>query len=243
MFKNEMRENFELNRIKVLLIEDCYEIIESIMLAFQVCWPKAIIAAIHSGLQAINLVRNDAFDCLIIDLGLPDIDGYEILQNIRQFSSIPVLMLTSNDDDNNIFRCLEKGADEYMVKPFKQLELVTRIHRIVARRESFTETMKLPNLTLNRNTGEICFHGQTHILPSVQADIVYYLIIENGHTITSTTLANRLWGESHNEAINSVDLYVRCIQSKFEKGHGCPKLIQKEGVENYRLLADIGVTR
>ncbi|MDD5190511.1 MAG: response regulator transcription factor [Dehalococcoidales bacterium] len=227
----------EIKKIQVLVIEDCYEIIESIILAFRVCWPNAVISSIHSGLQAVEMVRTNPLDCLVLDLSLPDVDGFDVLQRIREFSSIPILILTAHTDERDIVRCLENGADEYMIKPSKQLELVTRIHRIVTRRDQFSATIMLPRLTFNPSTREMCYNGDKHILTSVQADILYYLMRENGHSITSTMLAKKLWGEADNDAVNSVDLYIRCIQAKFNNGKGQQNLIQGEGIEGYRLAA------
>ena len=119
--------------MKILIVEDDNEIVESISLAFQFYWPEAQLLSTHLGKEGIKLVKKESPDAVILDLGLPDINGLEVLKKIRRFSSIPVLILTVRAYESDVVNALKKKADDYMAKPFRQLELLERLKALVAR--------------------------------------------------------------------------------------------------------------
>ncbi len=113
--------------IKVLVIEDDMEIVDSIMLSFRVAWPEAEVIYSNHGVQGITKVQTESPDIVILDLGLPDISGYEVLQQIRLFSSVPVIILTVRSEEEDVIKALESEANDYVVKPFRQKELMARV--------------------------------------------------------------------------------------------------------------------
>ena len=119
--------------MKVLIIEDDRDIVDVIKLAFDIRWPDAKIVSTHLGERGIELVEEESPDVVILDLGLVDVSGFDALKRIRMFSNVPVLILTVRAEESDIVRGLEWGADDYMVKPFRQLELLSRIRALVRR--------------------------------------------------------------------------------------------------------------
>ena len=117
--------------MKFLIIEDDHGVQEAISLAFQLHWREAQIVSTHLGQIGIEMVKSEAPDVVILDLGLPDLDGFMVLEQIRLFSSVPILILTVRGEKADINKGIELGADDYVVKPFKQLQLVSRISRMV----------------------------------------------------------------------------------------------------------------
>lgn len=113
--------------VKVLVIEDEREIIEAISLAITIYWPKSRVVSTHLGNEGIALVRSESPDIVILDLGLPDITGLETLNGIRLFSSVPVVILTAKSEEKDVVNLLEAGASDYVVKPFRQQELLARL--------------------------------------------------------------------------------------------------------------------
>ncbi|MFC1860183.1 response regulator transcription factor [Chloroflexota bacterium] len=111
--------------MKVLIIEDDPEIVEVISLAFQIRWPEVKLVSTNLGEKGVELVESESPDVVILDLGLPDISGYDVLKEIRAFSTVPILILTVRGEETDVVRGLEWGADDYMVKPFRQLELLS----------------------------------------------------------------------------------------------------------------------
>lgn len=113
--------------IKVLVIEDDMEIVDSILLSFRVMWPEAEVIYANHGIEGISKVKSESPDLVILDLGLPDITGYEVLREIRLFSSIPIIILTVRSEEEDVIKALESEANDYVVKPFRQKELMARV--------------------------------------------------------------------------------------------------------------------
>jgi len=119
--------------MKVLLIEDNREIVEAISLIFQAYWSEAQLVSTHLGEEGIQMAESEVPDTIILDLGLPDINGFQVLSRIRRFSSTPVIILTASNKGGDRTKGFELGADDYMVKPFRQQELLERLKTQVAR--------------------------------------------------------------------------------------------------------------
>ncbi|MFA6772006.1 MAG: response regulator, partial [Dehalococcoidales bacterium] len=117
--------------MKVLIVEDDNKIITALTYCFQLVWPTIEIVATRWGEEGINLAESITPDVIILDLGLPDIDGLEVLKRLRLFSRIPVLVLTVNNDEASIVQALESGASDYVFKPFRQMELIARVKRLI----------------------------------------------------------------------------------------------------------------
>lgn len=122
--------------MKILVIDDDPNIIETIALGLQVRWPEAELVSAHLGQQGIDMLEREAPDMVILDVGLPDISGLEVLKRMRDFSNVPVIILSVRGDDESITRGLELGADDYMVKPFRMVELIARMRALMRRRRS-----------------------------------------------------------------------------------------------------------
>jgi CheY-like chemotaxis protein/anti-sigma regulatory factor (Ser/Thr protein kinase) len=121
-----LRKAKELNKVKILVIEDDQAIIETIFLSFQVGWPETEVVSTRLGEEGVEFVGSHNPDVVILDLGLPDINGFEVLKRIRLFQH-SIVVLTQNEDEKSVIKALEYGADEYIIKPFRQMELLARI--------------------------------------------------------------------------------------------------------------------
>jgi DNA-binding response OmpR family regulator len=119
--------------VKVLIIEDDNEIVESISLAFQFYWTEARLLSTHLGKQGVKLAKKESPAVIILDLGLPDIDGIRVLKEIRRFSSVPVLILTVRTYESDVVNTLKEKANDYLSKPFRQLELIKRLKTLAER--------------------------------------------------------------------------------------------------------------
>ena len=122
--------------MKILMIDDDPNIIETVALGLRARWPEAELVSAHLGRQGIEMLESEAPDMVILDAGLPDISGLEVLKRMRDFSNVPVIILSVRGDDESITRGLELGADDYMVKPFRMVELVARMRALMRRRRS-----------------------------------------------------------------------------------------------------------
>jgi DNA-binding response OmpR family regulator len=117
--------------VKVLVVEDDPQITESLSLVFEMHWPEASLISTPLGERGIELLSSEAPDVLVLDLGLPDISGFEVLRRVRLFSKIPIVILTASQKDEDMAKGLELGADDYVVKPFSHQEFLARVKSLV----------------------------------------------------------------------------------------------------------------
>jgi DNA-binding response OmpR family regulator len=125
------RGNERYNEVKLLIIEDDEQIRETLRLSFQIYWPEAMVEFSARGQDGINTARITTFDAILLDLVLPDISGFDVLASIRVFSNTPVIILTADHTPEYFKRAKSAGANDYILKPFKQIELFSRIRQNV----------------------------------------------------------------------------------------------------------------
>jgi DNA-binding response OmpR family regulator len=119
--------------IKILFVEDDKDVVDAVLLIFNYHWPEATIVHTFFGKMAVELVKNENPDAVILDLGLPDISGFEVIRQLRLFSSVPIIVLTAHQAEDEIVRALEEDATDYITKPFRHRELLARVQSHVSR--------------------------------------------------------------------------------------------------------------
>ena len=225
--------------MKALIIEDDPRIIEVIQLVFQIGWPEAKLISTSQGRKGVEMVETEEPDIVILDLGLPDISGYDVLKQIRQFSAVPVLILTVRGEENDVVQGLAWGADDYMVKPFRQLELLARVKTLIKRQ-------KLPEEDLSVSVGELRFGDSIHDvykgeklinLTATEGRVLYHLMKNPGRVVAYASLAETVWGEDYPGASDSLKVYIRRLRSKLEKDPAHPTLITNRAGVGYMLAA------
>src|SRR5512140_39275 len=122
--------------MKILAIEDDQSIIDALGVAFEFRWPEAILVSAKTGKEGIDLVRNEHPDIVLLDINLPDTTGFRVLKSVREFSSVPIIILTVRSDDADQLRGLESGADDYITKPFDYLMLLARVKAVLRRAQT-----------------------------------------------------------------------------------------------------------
>src|SRR5271169_861592 len=124
---------------KILMIEDDPAIVEYLDMAFRVNWPDVEFSSAGFGTEGIAKAQSEGPDLVILDLGLPDIEGFEVLKALRKFPRMLIVVLTARGDEKDIVKGLELGADDYVVKPFRQLELIARVRTLLRRQPGIPE--------------------------------------------------------------------------------------------------------
>jgi two-component system, OmpR family, response regulator VicR len=227
--------------MKILIIEDDQQIVEAITLAFQIRWPEAKLVSSQQGEKGIELVENEKPDIVILDLGLPDINGYDVLKQIRLFSDIPILILTARTEESDIVKGLEWGADDYMIKPFRQLELLSRI-KALTRRKSNTDTespLSIGPLSFNPVTGQLIFNQKEISLTPTEGRILHHLMRNAGQVVTHSSLADAVWGEDYPGAVDSLKVYIRRLREKLEIEPQQPQLIITKAGIGYLMIKPV----
>ena len=153
--------------MKALIIEDDPEIVESVSLAFRILWPEAQLVSTHLGREGIELAESEAHNIIILDLGLPDISGFEVLKQVRFFSPVPIIILTAKGEETDIVKGLEWGANDYLTKPHSQLELLARVKAQLRGQTSSGEEMPLVcgPLSLEPSTRQLLYNGPRYADP------------------------------------------------------------------------------
>ncbi len=217
--------------MKALIIEDDREIVEVVSLALEMRWPEAKLVFTHLGEKGVELVESENPDVVILDLGLPDISGFDVLKQV------PILVLTVRGEEADIVRGLEWGADDYMVKPFHQLELLARVRALT--RRAIPEGREAPlvcgELRFDPAIRQL-FYGQREIaLTRTEGAILEHLMRNAGQVVPYAKLAESVWGEDYPDATDSLRVYIRRLREKIEAEPSNPQIILTKASLGYLL--------
>jgi two-component system KDP operon response regulator KdpE len=172
--------------VKVLVVDDSSEIVEVVSLCFKMRWSGTQVVSAGDGQSGIDMVEAENPDVVILDVGLPDMDGFEALREIRRFSQVPVIMLTVRGEDVDIARGLELGADDYMTKPFSHVELMARVQAVLRRVQGRVvagdeqEPFSGGKLWVDFSNGEVKVSGKPVKLTATEYKLLYQLIKNEG---------------------------------------------------------------
>ncbi len=174
-----------------------------------------------------ELVESESPDVVILDLGLPDISGFDVLKEIRAFSGVPILILTVRGEEADVVKGLEWGADDYMVKPFRQLELLSRIRALTRRASpSDRETpLVYGELSFDLSTRQLIYDQREINLTRTEGLILHSLMRNAGRAVPYSALAEAVWGEDYPDATNAIKVYILRLRQKLEVDSSHPKLI------------------
>jgi len=178
--------------------------------------------AAYDGKKALELQEKEKFDLIILDLMLPEIDGLEVCQKIREKSDVPIIMLTAKGEDMNKILGLEYGADDYMTKPFNILELKARIKAIL-RRSSNKETklgdqiIYVDDFIINTLGRKVTVNGKEINLTAKEFDLLILLATNPGKVFTREELLEIIWGYEYFGDLRTVDVHIRRLREKIEK--------------------------
>jgi DNA-binding response OmpR family regulator len=226
--------------MKILIIEDDSKIIESIRFVFQVGWPEVKIISTRHGEEGLEMVENESPQLVILDLGLPDIEGFEVLRQIRLFSNIPVVILTVSGEEENIIKGLELGADEYITKPFKPLELIARVKKALkshlVTKSGAEISLDYGNLRIFVSEQKVQIDNKTIKLTSTESLILKYLASNAGMAVPNEALAEHIWGNTYPDCNKAIRVYIRQLRKKLEKDADNPQLIITRPGIGYMLI-------
>jgi two-component system KDP operon response regulator KdpE len=227
--------------MKILVIEDAPEVIESVRLGFTLQWRDVEIVAARDGRSGVDHVETEAPDIVLLDIGLPDIDGFEVLESIREFSDVPVVMLTARDDAMDKVKGLELGADDYVTKPFNHLELMARVNAVLRRLDlpaprRQTPSFRSGDLEVDFSAQEARLSGERLDLTPTEYKLLYHLVRNAGRVLQHGTLLARVWGRDYVDEIDYLRVYIRRLRDKLNDNPDRPRYIQTQRGVGYRFL-------
>jgi two-component system KDP operon response regulator KdpE len=229
------------NVIKVLVIEDNNEIQEAISLLFELHWPGASTVASDEGSKGVEMVESESPDIIILDLGLPDMDGLGVLKEIRKFSDTPIIILTVRKEEIDKIRGLELGADDYIVKPFSHMEFLARV-RAVLRRSHVPELKGAEEPIISRDlsidfANRIITKAGVQIkLTPTEFNLLQSLARNEGKVLTHYYLLSKVWGEDYTDSSEYLKVYIQRLRDKLEIEPSDPRIIVSERGVGYKFI-------
>jgi two-component system KDP operon response regulator KdpE len=196
----------------------------------------------HTGLEALEAIRTQLPDLVLLDVMMPQLDGFETLRMLREFSSIPVIMLTAKGEEDDKVYGLELGADDYVTKPFGSRELSSRVRAVLRRADMPSASpeqavLKIDDrLSVDFNRREVIVEGQHIKLRPTEYRLLYHLIENAGWTVPHEQLLAKVWGYEYRDETHYVRLYVNYLREKIEEDPSNPKYILTERGVGYRFV-------
>jgi len=195
----------------------------------------------YRGMQAIQVLRDSLPDLVILDVMMPDIDGFEVLKLIRETSSVPVIMLTAKGEEDDRVHGLELGADDYVTKPFSPRELVSRVRAVLRRNESSgvpsKELIEVDDrFKIDFGRREIWIDGKLVKLRPTEYRLLYHLVQNAGWVLTYDQILSKVWGYEYRDEPHYVRLYINYLRQKIEQDPANPKYILTERGVGYRFV-------
>jgi len=213
--------------MKILVIEDDLKIVNVLRLLLKIGWPEAELVSMVNGEQGLAAVEACTPDAVILDLGLPDISGFEVLRRLRQFSKLPVLVLTVRSDEVDVVEALSLGADDYVIKPFRQLELLARLKTITRRHfisdEDFSTVFGPWHF--GDSIHQLYYGSSPMNLTRIEGRIMRELIKASGKVVPYSRLAESIWGEDYPGSTDSLKVHIRRLRQKIESSIKKPDLL------------------
>ncbi len=199
------------------------------------------VSTASGGMEAINKVREELPDLVILDIMMPEMDGYETLERIRQISSVPVIMLTVKAEEEDKVRGLELGADDYVTKPFSPRELASRVKAALRRAEMPSAGQKTTmsidqDLTVDFQRYEVLVRGQRVKLRPTEYRLLYHLVNNAGRVMTHEMLLSKVWGYEYRDDTQLLRLYITYLRQKIEPDPSHPRYIFNERGIGYRFV-------
>jgi len=221
----------------ILIVDDEPRIIEAVSMNLELEGYAVLGAA--NGLEALNKLTQELPDLVILDVMMPEMDGFESLRRIREVSTVPVIMLTVKGDEFDRIRGLELGADDYVTKPFSPRELVSRVKAMLRRAQMPTAAPKTEirvdeDLSIDFSRRRVVVRGKEVRLRPTEYRLLYHLVSNAGHILTHETLLRRVWGHEYGDEDQYLWLYITYLRQKIETDPKHPRYIIGERGIGYR---------
>lgn len=229
----------------ILVVDDEKEIADLIEIHLMSQDYKVVKA--NDGKQCLSLLKDNKFDLILLDVMMPVMDGLQTLQKIREFSNIPVILVTAKSDESDKVQGLTLGADDYISKPIKPLELLARVkaqlRRYTVLNPNFSEKSNEPEmieirgLSLNRKSHEVKIDDEQINLTKIEFDILYLLAKNPGKVFSTDEIFENVWNEKNYDTTNTVMVHIRRLRNKLQEDKRNEKYITTVWGIGYKIEA------
>lgn len=223
---------------KVLVVDDEKMIVKGIK--FSLIQDYSVVDCAYDGEESLNMAKNNDYDIILLDIMLPKMNGLEVCQQIREFSNVPIIMLTAKGDDMDKIMGLEYGADDYITKPFNILEVKARMKAIL-RRNNKTEkeqansnVLNIGDMRIDCDSRSLFIRGKEIYLTAKEFDLLELLAFNPNRVYSRDVLLKTVWGADYPGDGRTVDVHIRRLREKIEDNSSEPKYVHtKWGVGYY----------
>lgn len=225
----------------ILVIDDDQEILDILKLLLNL--EKYNVLTAYNGITGLSLAREHNPAMIVLDLNLPDIDGQQICKIIRSELDVPILILSARDNVSDKVVCLEYGADDYMTKPFENIELIARVKAILRRAEKpvpvhgdDSEDTVFHHMQIDRSNRQVFIKGEKISLTPKEYDILVYFIEKAGQVLSRDTIVNDIWGKNSIYSWSrSLDVHIKNLRQKVEINPKNPDIIKTVSGVGYKI--------
>jgi two-component system, OmpR family, KDP operon response regulator KdpE len=220
---------------RILIVDDDPQLRETV--AMMLAAEHYAVQAASAGREGLALAEESAPDLIILDINLPDMPGFEVVRELRRFSTIPVLMLTGRTGSADIVSGLDSGADDYLTKPFKADELLARVRALLRRVPAANQPIKAADKQLEIDTKLriVRVRGEQVDLTPTEYQLLLLLAQHPGEVLDHQTLLQRVWGEEYVKDTAYLKVYIWHLRRKLEQNPHDPKIVMTEWGVGYRL--------
>ena len=220
---------------KVLIVDDEKLIVKGIRFSLE--QEGMQVECAYDGEEALAMIQKNTYDVILLDVMLPKLTGYEVCQQVREFSDVPIIMVTAKDDDMDKILGLEYGADDYITKPFNILEVKARMKAIMRRSKKKEDDVKeavYGDLQLDCNSRRVYIAGKEVNLTAKEFDVLELLVFHPNKVYDREALLDLVWGKDYPGDARTVDVHIRRLREKIEQNPSEPKYVHtKWGVGYY----------
>jgi two-component system, OmpR family, KDP operon response regulator KdpE len=230
--------------MKVLIIDDDPDILDVVSLCFEVRWPDATVLIAADGATGLKTFEEEGADLVILDLGLPDMDGVEVGRRLQEISDDALIIILSvRDQRRDIVRGLEMGTDDYITKPFDQMELLARAQAVLRRGRRLSDeeenVFNGGDLAINFRQREVRLRGELVRLTPTEYSLFYQLATNPGKPMTQRELLTKVWGQEYVDAVDYLKAHIQHLRRKLDDNPVDPRIIATERGIGYKFVAGI----
>jgi two-component system KDP operon response regulator KdpE len=231
--------------MRLLLVDDDPDIRTSVRVGFELQWRDVEILEAATGAECLRMVEERRPDLVLLDVGLPDLDGFAVLRELRAFSAVPVIMLTARDEPIDRVRGLEAGADDYVAKPFDHLELMARVRAVLRRLDVKAPTpgrapYRSGVLEIDSEAHEVRVGADRVALTATEWRVLELLVANAGWVVPHERLVARVWGREDPGDVESLRVFIGRLRAKLGDDAASPRYIETVRGLGYRLLSAPG---
>lgn len=229
--------------MKVLVAEDAPEVAGVVRFGAHMIWPGCQVTIADDGEEALARFEEERPDLVVLDIQMPPPDGFEVCRRIREVSQVPILVLTVRDQTVDKVRALDLGADDYLTKPFDDLELQARLRSLLRRscaNGSRTEaTLLAGGLTLDHASKSVLRQGESTRLTATEYRLLEELVRNAGNVLPHSVLLDRVWGPEYVAETKYLKVYVRRLRNKLDDDPNIPRYIENVRGVGYRFIPTV----